>query len=224
MSLYRFSAAERFGVWEAHDGMCFWCGEPLEFRHVTVDHVLPESLGNDPKKLTAILKSFALGADFKINDFPNWVPAHQSCNSKKNATVFSPSPVMVASLEYVSRRAPQAQSICEKVEKNRTKGKILALLEDAATEGLVTKPEIESLFLELHPPHVERPIVLRISSHWTVVKQDGDIAYVTNGVVGGYTTTAPNPDPSFICPFCNSAGPWNGVFCLTCHRMSDPAD
>ena len=73
MAQYRFSTAERFGVWEAHDGMCFWCGEPLEYRHTTVDHVLPESLENDPKKLAAILKSFALALDFKINDFPNSV-------------------------------------------------------------------------------------------------------------------------------------------------------
>ena len=224
MSQYRFSTAKRFGVWDAHDGMCFWCREPLEFRHVTIDHVLPELLENDPKKLAVILKSFALAIDFKINDFPNWVPSHQSCNSRKSATVFSTSPVMVATLEYVSRRASQAKSICEKVAENRKKGKILALLEDAATEGLVTKDEIESLFAELPSPHVERPIVLRISSHWTVVRQDGDIAYVTNGVAGGYTTTAPNPDPSFICPFCGSAGPWNGVICLTCNRMSDPAD
>lgn len=224
MSQYRFSTAERFGVWEAHDGACFWCGEPLEYRHTTVDHVLPESLESDPKKLAAILKSFALAPDFKINDFPNWVPAHQTCNSKKNATVFSPSPVMVATLEYISRRASKARSVSKKVAKDRKKGKILALLEDAATEGLVTKDEISSLFVELRPKHVERPVALRISSHWTVLQQDGDIAYVTNGVVGGYTTTAPNPDPSFICPFCNSAGPWNGVFCLTCHRMSDPAD
>lgn len=224
MSEYRFSPAEKFGVWDAHDGMCFWCGEPLEYRHATVDHVLPESLEKDPRKLASTLKTFALPEQFQINDFPNWVPAHQSCNSKKNATIFTASPAMVAHLEYISRRASQARTICQKVAKNRKKGKVLALLEDATTEGLVTKEDIETLFVELHPEPVVRPVALRISSHWSVSSQTGHIAYVTSGEVGGYTTTDPNPDPSFICPFCSNAGPWNGVICLSCHGISDPAD
>lgn len=224
MSDYKFSAAEKFGVWDAHEGRCFWCETPLEFPQTTIDHVLPESLEKDPARLATVLKDFGLAEDFKVNDFLNWVPAHSNCNSKKSATVFRVSPAMVAALEYVSRRAAKAKATCERVKKNRKKGKILAQLEDARTEGLVTKEDIESLFANLSPEPVARPTTLRVSSHWTVVKQEGHIAYVTNGLVGGYTTTDPNPDPSFICPFCNSPGPWNGVVCLTCHRISDPAD
>ncbi len=228
MSSYRFSPAEKFGVWDAHGGMCFWCGEPLAYRHATVDHVLPESLENNPTQLAAIKNSFGLPEDFGINDFENWVPAHATCNSRKNDTVFAISPAMIASLEYVSRRASQARTISNRVAKNRKKGKILALLEDAATEGLVTKEDVQNLFLELHPQPPAQPLArvveLRVSSRWTVLHRNDNIVYVTDGKVGGYTTTDPNPDPSFICPFCSRPGPWNGVFCMSCNRMSDPAD
>lgn len=224
MADYHFSAAEKFAVWNAHDGRCFWCEKPLEYPQTTVDHVLPESLEKDQVRLAAVLRDFRLPTDFNINDFPNWVPVHSNCNSKKNATVFRVSPAMVAALEYVSRCAPIAKATCERVKRNRKKGKILAQLEDAKTEGLVTKADIEDLFAELSPEPVASQTALRVSSHWTVVKKVGHIAYVTNGLAGGYTTTDPNPDSSFICPFCNSPGPWSGVVCLTCHRISDPAD
>ena len=227
MSTYRFSTAEKFGVWDAHGGVCFWCGEPLEFRHSTVDHILPEVLEKNKRELASVIESFGLPPEFQINDFSNWVPAHSNCNSKKNKTVFAKSPVFIASLEYASRRAPRARAIFGKVAKNRKKGKVLAMLEDAATEGLVTQEDIKELFggLEpIQPIKTQQPLSLRISSRWTVVQQNGAVAFVTNGVVGGYTTLDPNPDPSFICPFCSQPGPWNGVVCLSCNRISDPAD
>lgn len=225
MADYKFSAAEKFGVWNAHDGRCFWCEKPLEYPQTTVDHVIPESLKKDHAKLADVLEAFGLPNDFKVNDFPNWVPAHSNCNSKKGATVFRVSPAMVAALEYVLRRTPKAKATSERVQKDRKKGKILAQLEDAKTEGLVTKVDIENLFSEQPPEPVARPIKLQLSSHWTVVRQEErDIVYVTNGIVGGYTTTNPNPHHSYLCPFCNSPGPWNGVVCLTCNRISDPAD
>lgn len=227
MSFYRFSSAEKFGVWEAHGGMCFWCGEPLTYRHATIDHVLPESLEDSSARLAVIKNGFGLTEDFKINSFENWVPAHAACNSKKNDTVFAASPFMIASLEYVSRRASKARSISDRVAKNRKKGKILALLEDAATEGLVTKEEVQDLFLELPKPlpqSVAQTVELRVSSRWTVLHQNDTIVFVTDGKVGGYTTIDPNPHSSFICPFCSRPGPWNGVFCMSCNSMSDPAD
>jgi hypothetical protein len=224
MSSYRFSPAEKFGVWDAHDGTCFWCGEPIEYRHATIDHILPESLEKSPGELSAVLNQFGLEKNFAINSFKNWVPAHSSCNSRKNATVFKFSPVMIATLEYASRRASRAERICAKVEKDRSKGRIIATLEDAKTEGLVTKEDVIELFKELHPEPTKRVNTLRISSRWSVVHKSGDVVFVTDGIVGGYTTNDPNPDPSFLCPYCHNPGPWNGIICLSCNQRSDPSD
>lgn len=225
MSKHAFSVAERFGVWEAHDGLCFWCGHPLEFRHTTVDHVLPEMLENDLPKLAEIRTSFGLPDAFSINDFGNWVPAHQSCNSRKSKTVFAASPVMIAALEYASRRSKRAKKVAQRIVSDRKKGKILASLADASSEGLISREDIESLFFGMvDSTKAARPVRLHVSSHWVVVKKEGGILYVRNGNAIGYTTASKNPDSSFICPHCGNLGPWNGAICMSCNRMSDPSD
>ena len=106
MAKYNFSAEERFGVWHAFDGLCFWCGEPMPFQDTTVDHVLPESLHDDDAKLNSVKAMYGLSDDFQINSYVNWVPAHAKCNQRKSENLFSPSPAMLAILERVAKRAP----------------------------------------------------------------------------------------------------------------------
>lgn len=59
---------------------------------------------------------------------------------------------------------------------------------------------------------------------WTVVRSSQGFATVTDGRRGGVVPTVRNPHHSWQCPNCGSFGPWNGVICLSCGRMSDPAD
>jgi hypothetical protein len=44
MGKYRFSYAQRYALWRAYDMKCFYCEKPLDFRNMTIDHVLPEHL------------------------------------------------------------------------------------------------------------------------------------------------------------------------------------
>jgi hypothetical protein len=65
--------------------------------------------------------------------------------------------------------------------------------------------------------------ILFIAPGWEVVEERGDLIFV--GMPGGrvgYTSTS--NDPSWICPHCGAKGPWNGVTCISCGRMTDPND
>lgn len=86
MAKYRFKTEQRFALWKASDRKCFWCGEPMVFREVTVDHIFPERLLNEPQELQRIAAEYGLGTEFAINDFCNWVPAHGRCNQEKGTT------------------------------------------------------------------------------------------------------------------------------------------
>ena len=84
MTKYKFSNTERFVVWKAYDCKCFWCGEPLEHKQTTIDHVFPEKLLDSKIDFDRMKHFYSLPNDFQINEFCNWVPSHNNCNNKKS--------------------------------------------------------------------------------------------------------------------------------------------
>ncbi|MFH1467841.1 MAG: HNH endonuclease signature motif containing protein [Pseudomonadota bacterium] len=129
MAKYRFTAAERCGIWLAHDSRCFWCEEPVEFKHVTVDHVIPEHLVDKPEELASVLTEYGLPEEYQVNDFPNWVPAHQSCNRSKGTVVHRASPAMISALHRASRSAEVARRKAAQIAREPDQAKAIAMVE-----------------------------------------------------------------------------------------------
>ena len=73
MSKYQFSQAERYIVYLGDGGRCFWCGIPVFYSDVQVDHVFPEDLLDDPAELQRVKVEYGLGDNFNLNSFENWV-------------------------------------------------------------------------------------------------------------------------------------------------------
>lgn len=226
MPKHRFLAAERFGVWQAFDGQCFWCGKPVAYTDVTVDHVVPESLESKPESLAEIRATYALGEQFEINGFRNWVPCHANCNSSKGARLYGPSPAMVAILDMVGRRADSAASIARRATEDREKGRVLGKLESAIEAKLISREDVMALLGddEQAPMYAGTEAALELVPGWTVVRNINGIATVTDGRRAGIAPVGPNPHHSWECPTCGNYGPWNGVICMSCGRMSDPWD
>lgn len=226
MAKHKFMAAEKFGVWHAFDGQCFWCGKPIAYPQMTVDHVIPESVEDKPGLLEEIRRSYGLGPEFEINSFRNWVPCHGNCNSSKGKRLYGPSPAMLALLDMVGRRSDSAAKVARRTTEDREKGRILGKLESALEANVITREEIVSLLGDLD----QQPLVpgaqpaLELFRGWTVVRGGDGIATVTDGRRTGIAPTEPNPHHSWQCPTCARNGPWNGVVCLSCGQMSDPWD
>ena len=51
MTKHRFSYVERYALWRAYDGRCFYCEKPLDFQDMTVDHIIPEWLIEHSERL-----------------------------------------------------------------------------------------------------------------------------------------------------------------------------
>lgn len=217
---HRFSNAERFAVWDTYDGQCFWCGDPQELKHLTVDHIVPESMLDDPDKLEQVKRLYRLPASFQVDGFENWVPCHGNCNSRKSVELFEASPATISVFSQVGKAAAKAKETCEKVKVSRSKGRILGRLAAAASEGSITRTEILELFDGLEGDVGSPPATFAVGG-WTVIRREGEFEVVSNGRVYGVVPTTPDPDPSWTCPTCGSMGPWSGARCLSCGHLSD---
>lgn len=70
-----------------------------------VDHIIPETLLENPDEFAKALKMFGLPETFEINSYENWMPSCGPCNNKKKAKVFEPTPLIQLQLERAKARA-----------------------------------------------------------------------------------------------------------------------
>lgn len=126
MPKHRFTIAERYAVWLHHQRRCWLCEVPLRLAEVTVDHVIPESLAERPAQLAALLEDHDLPADFRINGFENWLPAHAHCNTAKSTRVFRMVPAHQPIFDRLIRTSAAAQRTADAVRRNVSKDKLLA--------------------------------------------------------------------------------------------------
>lgn len=229
MNKYHFSNAERFAIWKHHGQHCYWCGEPLRLQETTVDHVIPESLLSKPDEFARVKHLFSLHADFAINSYSNWLPAHDRCNRGKSAKVFAPVPMLVAVLEKLSREAESVQAIATRVENNRKVDTLLGKLLAAVENSTISKEEILAALADPEltgnqdAKLLEHEFYLHVDGErWQVISVNEGLAVVSNGQVAGMTPVTRAPDITWQCPSCTAYGPWNGVTCMNCGRMSSP--
>lgn len=91
MARYKFSVAQRVALWKAHKKCCVYSGEPLNYKDLHIDHILPESLLSKPEELKSIIKEYGLNSDFDINSYYNLIPTLSRCNLQKGSKIFKKS-------------------------------------------------------------------------------------------------------------------------------------
>lgn len=135
---------KRYALWKAHGGKCCYCGELLRYAEVWVDHILPESLLNEPQQLCSLLDGYGLEQNFDINDYGNWVPTHGRCNLRKGTIIFEPG----TALFYISiarSKAGSAKLIEERSMSSLKADRLLGSLHIALDEGLISKSDIQHI-------------------------------------------------------------------------------
>lgn len=226
MTRRTLTRAERFGVWKAWSGMCFWCREPALFKSCEIDHVIPLNAVQDANKKQKIRDLYSLNATFDFDNFENFVPAHSHCNRTKSFSLFDPSPAFLLHLNQVRSKAGLSMAIATTVEKDVGKQKLLTMIDAAVRKGDVTQDDIEILFSGL-PRIIQKSVApsitteLFIAPGWKVIEERGHLVSVLadNGRFG---MTSTSNDPSWTCSRCGHKGPWNGVICLTCGNREAP--
>ena len=108
-----FIFSERLAIWEAYGRVCLYCEEPIYWRDLEIDHILPEDLQDKPDELKEWKQRLNLGADYPLNDFPNWAASHHGCNKKKGNRV---SPRLLFFIETAEPKARKARQLWQGYE------------------------------------------------------------------------------------------------------------
>lgn len=202
---------DRYCVWAEHDVRCFWCEEPVLFRDVTVDHVIPSS--TTAEDLVGMKREYGLPDEFQIESFENFVPAHVLCNIRKKTEVHA-AHVMAEVFRRIRVRLPAVRESRERFRRDRRRAEALIHLQAAITDNRIVEADILDTLLELR----------RGPDGWIVLSEEHGTQRVTDGVRSGIRPTPGQENAHWMCPNCMAYGPWNGVICLECGRRSDPND
>jgi len=228
---YNFNEAERQAVFNVHGSRCYLCNDLLTMKTVEIDHIIPESLEQQPEQLAKILKSLGCPDDFKVNSFENWMPACRPCNGKKLDLEWRPSLVVQVVLQRAATKAERAREVANTLVSTRRLYNALAVLKKASEEAELpedVKAELLPLVLfntETRDKTPEDEPVRVTPSYsvplYEVLRDDGAIATVRGpyGIGGGPTTTAPVPT-HMRCGSCGSPF-FSGARCVICGQMDD---
>lgn len=167
---YKFSDAQRYAVWLHHEKRCWFCKEPLPFEKATVDHVIPESILSQPKRLAKIIEDYDLPKSFQINGYENWLPAHSHCNGQKTNKVFSMTPSYRPIFERLIQRAANVQRTTESIERDRGKAKVLTSILTALEKNNLSLTDITDLIAAYSG--ISIPITSKNSAHAIFIRLD----------------------------------------------------
>ena len=167
MAKHRFSYVERYALWKAYDGRCFYCEKPLGFQDMTVDHIVPEWLREHPDKLRQLREEYQVDVSFpgfQINDFGNWAPAHpRKCNGRKGGEVF-PKKMTLLLLQEVQRRLGKVRQQVEMLCRKRTTGHLFGSLSAAIENRHLGVHEVRQFIADVErDQHADQPLVLTFS-------------------------------------------------------------
>ncbi|RXH04916.1 HNH endonuclease [Bradyrhizobium vignae] len=218
---------QRFGIWKAWNGQCFWCREPVAFQSCEIDHVIPlNAVGGG--KAAAVRTHFGLSNTFDFDNYENWVPAHAPCNRSKGAIVIDPAPATSIYLKQIGSKIALAKATADRVLRDNRKGELLARLQVAINSGDISEAEIQELWAGLPTPVTKGGTLgfliqeeLWIAPGWKVVQANGNLVHVVSAA-GRAGVTSTSNHPSWVCSRCGNKGPWNGVICLSCGNREEP--
>jgi hypothetical protein len=144
MSQQRFSDIHRQALWEAHRKRCLYCGEPLRFKELVIDHVIPEKTGKDANRLADVRVSHGLDAAFDIAGDENLAPACHACNNGKIDHLLSPERAALI-LTQVEARLLKVNRLKVRYQKQANDDDVMLGVSVALEKGLISPAEVGNI-------------------------------------------------------------------------------
>jgi hypothetical protein len=152
MSSQKFSASQREAIWLAHEKKCAYTRELLDVSSFHIDHIVPESLADDPAEFDQVKAKLGLPNDFDIFGYGNLLPSRPGANLQKGSLVLDPAPTHFF-LGIASSKKAEIEGILGRIEKRKNRGKALVLLQQCLERGELSPPEVAAILEK----HAERP-------------------------------------------------------------------
>ena len=156
MSAEKFPLNIRHALWQKHSKRCAYCTESITLSEVEIDHVLPESLRNDPS-LPAHLERYGLPADFSLSSLGNLLPAHSHCNRKKSSRILDESHLRHF-LGIANAASSGVRELADASQRWESRDKFLVEVIEAFRLGAITPMDIQEPQLP-YSLRLSKPIV-----------------------------------------------------------------
>lgn len=232
MRKYNFKPAERYAVYKTHGDRCYICRELIDMTTFQVDHIIPESLSENPVELRRIINLLGRPDEFDVNSFENWLPACGSCNKAKGARPWEPSLLVQLALQQASEHAEAARTVACKVVSTRELSRAVNVLQRGAEQGFLTAG-MKQLLVPLTKDYAvgrsaesDRDMVRLAPDYavslYEILSDDGLIQIVRGpyGEGGGPSDRDREVSPRMRCGTCGLQY-FNGPRCVVCGVMDD---
>ncbi|MCY0978897.1 HNH endonuclease signature motif containing protein [Chryseobacterium wangxinyae] len=147
MSKTTFDNITRSSIWTAHNYLCFYCSQTLDWGDLQIDHIIPESLQNKQKEFDLIKNDLRLDKNFDLNEIYNLVPSHSKCNSRKSDDIFIKKTILYY-LSLASKAEPKVRTEIEKLKTRKNKGLIISKLQSALSARIINTEELKRILYE----------------------------------------------------------------------------
>lgn len=137
---YRISTLQRLTLWRSFGERCAYSAEPLSYRDLHIDHILPERLIELPEEMQRLIENLGLGAEFEINSYFNWLPVHGKFNRQKGQLLFD-EPTARFYLSLARERYPRTVELEARYKRQMMQGKVLLPLGAAIESGVLSPTE-----------------------------------------------------------------------------------
>jgi hypothetical protein len=144
MAEQSFSAAEREAIWRAHAGKCAYTRELLDISSFHIDHVLPESLGEDAAGFAEIAKKLGLADGFDLRGWENLLPCRPGANLQKAANIFADPHTHF----FLGIAAAKRQDVLDRlavIERRKNRGRAIILLQQCLERGELSAQEVAEI-------------------------------------------------------------------------------
>lgn len=143
MARQYFTNIDRRAFFEAYEGRCFYCGQPLTYKEIELDHLVPLSLEDTDRRWTTFAE-LGLPVSYDIRGDQNIVVACSECNSDKRALLLNPNRMAIM-LAKAEGRVATIQQLREKYSRVVTSDKLVLALIAAYEKGTTTPAEVDRL-------------------------------------------------------------------------------
>ena len=140
----RLSSIERYAIYMAYGQKCNYCGKPILYENLEIDHIVPVSLKKDDQRLREIKKHCKLTDDFTIDSLLNLSPTCKKCNLEKGCDVNED-----RIIHFCAKAKQKEKSLLEQINRaNNLKSNEKSLL--LLSPKLQSHQEIEDYAKRLH--------------------------------------------------------------------------
>jgi hypothetical protein len=144
MGKYKVPFTLKCALWNAYGRKCFYTGDPVEFKDLEIDHLVPENIKEDSSEYRRLKSSKCLPDGFGINTTFNLVPTHHSNNRKKGQIRFQ-GKNLIFFLELIRSKQKSIELELEKLNKQAENEKALIGLLLRIEKGYLSKLEAISI-------------------------------------------------------------------------------